>query len=229
VHHHISEKLTQDNYILWQFLMVSFLEGHNLFGYVDGTFPQPPKLIPDRNSGLLILNPDHSPWYHQDLIIFNAIISTLSVETLPHVIGLTTSWEVWVTLETLFVEQSQSRILQLKQQLSNQKKGAQTVSTYFQKAQGIANLLAAISKPIEDSKLISNILAKLDADYDPLVTSITTRQDSISLTDLYGYMLSYELRLDTHKTALEITISTANIALSRFESYLSCLHKANRN
>jgi hypothetical protein len=39
VHHHVSEKLTQDNYILWQFLMVPFLEGHNLFGYVDGTFP----------------------------------------------------------------------------------------------------------------------------------------------------------------------------------------------
>jgi len=26
VHHHISEKLTQDNYILWQFLMVPFLK-----------------------------------------------------------------------------------------------------------------------------------------------------------------------------------------------------------
>jgi hypothetical protein len=134
VHHHISEKLTQDNYILWQFLMVPFLEGHNLFGYVDGTFPQPPKLIPDRTSSLLILNPDHSPWYHQDRIIFSAIISTLSVETLPHVIGLTTSREVWVTLETLFAAQSQSRILQLKQQLSNLKKDAQTVSAYFQKA-----------------------------------------------------------------------------------------------
>jgi hypothetical protein len=138
--------------------MVPFLEGHNLFGYVDGTFPQPPKLVPNRTSGLLILNPDHSPWYHQDRIIFSAIISTLSVETLPHVIGLTTSREVWVTLETLFAAQSQSRILQLKQQLSNLKKDAQTVSAYFQKAQGIANLLAAIGKPVEDSELISNIL-----------------------------------------------------------------------
>jgi len=219
VHHHISEKLTQDNYILWQFLMVPFLEGHNLFGYVDGTFPQPPKLIPDRTSGLLILNPDHSPWYHQDRIIFNAIISTLSVETLPHVIGLTTSREVWVTLETLFATQSKSRILQLKQQLSNLKKDAQTVSAYFQKVQGIANLVAAIGKPVEDSELISNILARLGADYDPIVTSVTTRQDSISLTDLNGYMLSYELRLETHKTALDINMSTANTAQRQSPSY----------
>jgi hypothetical protein len=92
VHYHISEKLTQDNYILWQFLMVPFLEGQNLFGHVDDTILQPPKLIPDQTSSLLILNPDHLPWYHQDRIIFSAIISTISVETLPHV-GLSTARE----------------------------------------------------------------------------------------------------------------------------------------
>jgi hypothetical protein len=126
---------------------------------------------------------------------------------------------MFVTLETLFAAQSQSRILQLKQQLSNLKKDAQTISAYFQKAQGIANLLAAIGKPVEDSELISNILAGLGADYDPLVTSVTTRQDSISLTDLYGYMLSYELRLETHKTTLDINISTANTAQRQSPSY----------
>jgi hypothetical protein len=64
-------------------------------------------------------------------MIFSAIISTLSVEALPHVIGLSTSHEVWLTLETLFSTQSQSRIIQLKQQVSTLKKGAQTISAYF--------------------------------------------------------------------------------------------------
>jgi hypothetical protein len=141
------------------------------------------------------------------------------VETLPHVIGLSTSRDIWITLETLFAAQSQSRILQLKQQLSNLKKGAQSVSAYFQKAQGFANLLAAIGKSIDNSELISHILAGLGADYDPLVTSVTTRQDSIPLTDLYGYMLSYEQRLETHKSALELNISTANTAQRQSPSY----------
>jgi len=104
VHHHISEKLNQDNYILWRFLMVPFLEGQNLFGYVDGTHPRPPQLIPDSTSGLLLSNPEYQSWYHP----------TLYVEALPHVIGLSTSREVWLTLETLFSAQSQSRIMQLK-------------------------------------------------------------------------------------------------------------------
>jgi hypothetical protein len=201
VHAHISEKLTQDNYILWQFLMVPFLEGQNQFGYIDGTTPRPPQLLPDPTSGLLVANPSNHSWYHQDRMIFSAIISTLSVETLPHVIGLTTSREVWITLETLFSAQSQSRIMQLKQQVSNMKKGSQTISAYFQKAQGLSHLLATVGKPIEASELVSHILAGLDAEYDPLVTSVTTRQDSISLNDLYGFMLSYELRLEQHKSA----------------------------
>jgi hypothetical protein len=201
VHHHISEKLNQDNYILWQFLMVPFLEGQNLFGYVNGTTPRPPQLVPNTTSGLLVANPSYQSWYHQDQMIFSTIISTLSVEALPHVIGLTTSREVWLTLETLFSAQSQSRIMQLKQQVSNMKKGAQTIPAYFQKAQGFSHLLAAVSKPIEASELVSHILIGLGAEYDPLVTSMTTRQDSISLNDLYGYMLSYELRLEQHKSA----------------------------
>jgi hypothetical protein len=66
VHRHISEKLTQENYILRQFLMVPFLKGQNLFGYVDGTILHPPKLIPNSSPGLLITNPSHLSWYHQD-------------------------------------------------------------------------------------------------------------------------------------------------------------------
>jgi hypothetical protein len=65
--------------------------------------------------------------------------------------------------------------MQLKQQLSTLKKGAQTISAYFQKAQGFSHLLAAVSKPIEASELVSNLLAGLGAEYDPLVTSTTTR------------------------------------------------------
>jgi hypothetical protein len=110
------------------------LEGQNLFGYVDGTHPRPPQFTPDSTSGLLLANLASQTWYHQDKMIFNAIISTLSIEALPHVIGLSTSREVWLTLETLFSAQSQSRILQLKQQLATLKKGVLSISAYYQKA-----------------------------------------------------------------------------------------------
>jgi hypothetical protein len=96
------------------FLWFRSLEGQNLCSYVDGTHPRPPQLLPDPTSGLLLSNPEYQLWYHQEKMIFSAIISTLSVEALPHIIGLSTSREVWLTLETMFSAQSQSRIVQLK-------------------------------------------------------------------------------------------------------------------
>jgi len=72
--------------------------------------------------------------------------------------------------------------------------------------------LAAVGKPIEASKLVTIILVGLGPEYDPLVTSVTTRQDSISLNELYGFMLSYEMRLEQHKSTIDLSISTANTA-----------------
>jgi hypothetical protein len=151
-------------------------------------------------------------------MIFSAIISTLSVEALPHVIGLSTSREVWLTLETVFSAQSQSRIMQLKQ-VATLKKGALSISAYYQKAQGFSHLLAAIGKPIEALELVSHILAGLGPEYDSLVTSVTTCQDFMSLNELYGFMLSYETRLKQHKSTIDVSISTANTTQRQGQSY----------
>jgi hypothetical protein len=45
VHHHVSQKLSQDNYLLWQFLMVPFLEGQNFYGLIKFTFSYELKLL----------------------------------------------------------------------------------------------------------------------------------------------------------------------------------------
>jgi hypothetical protein len=37
---------------------------------------------------------------------------------------------------------------------------------------------------------------------------MTTHQDSISLNELYGFMLSYEMRLEQHKSAIDLSIRT---------------------
>jgi hypothetical protein len=99
------------------------------------------------------------------------------------------------------------------------KKGDLSISAYYQKAQGFSHLLAAIGKPIEASELVSHILAGLGPEYDPLVTSVTTRQDSISLNELYGFMLSYETRLEQHKSTIDVSISIANTAQRQGQSH----------
>jgi hypothetical protein len=102
--------------------------------------------------------------------------------------------------------------MQVRYQLTTLKKGSQPIAGYFQQAQGFAHMLAAIDHPLQESDVVSYILAGISADYDPLVTSITTRQEPIHLDDLSGHLLSYELQLEQHTTTVDLLISSANMA-----------------
>jgi hypothetical protein len=142
----------------------------------------------------------------------NTIISSLTENLFAHVIGLESSRETWLTLESLLSSQSQARIIQTRLQLSTLKKGATPVSEYFHKEQALGHSLAAINKPLQESELVSYILAGLGAEYDSLVTSITTRIDPISIDDLYGHLLSYDLCFEQHQSAVDVSILIANVA-----------------
>jgi hypothetical protein len=82
----------------------------------------------------------------------------------------------------------------------------------FKKPKDLLSCWQPLATPLEDFDVISHILNGLGADYDPLATLITTRFDSVSLTDLYGFLLSYEPRLEQHAAAIDLSISTANNA-----------------
>jgi hypothetical protein len=201
---------------LWSTLIIPYLEGQSLFGYVNGDTPCPPQFIdstdPSTGTSTQTLNPAYTAWYQQDKLILSLLLSTLSESLLTHVVGLKTSREVWLTLERMFAAQSQARVMHSRYQLATLKKGASSISDFFQKAQSIAHTLAAIDEPLKASELISYILAGLGSNYDPLITSITTRIDPVSLKDLYGHLLTHEQRLDHANTAGDLAVSSVHVA-----------------
>jgi len=67
--------------------------------------------------------------------------------------------------------------------------------------------------------VISYILAGLPSDYDSLVTSVTTRLESISLDELHGYLLTQEMRLEQQVTVSSFPMSTANMATRQSSSH----------
>jgi len=205
-------KLTRENYPFWKTNIVPTLQAHDLFGYVDGSISCPPKTIHNATTNTDTVNPAFTIWYHKDKLILAAIISSLTGGTLAPVVGLETSREAWQTLEQHFASQSQARLMQTKLQLATMKKGATSIDDYFQRAQSFAHTLAAIGQPIPDSELVLYILAGLNVEYDPLVTSIATKTDPISLGDLYGHLLSHELCIEQHNSVVDQSIASANIA-----------------
>jgi hypothetical protein len=105
----------------------------------------------------------------------SVVISSLSVENVAIVVGLHTSREVWVALEKMLASQSKACVKHTRYQLAMLKKGALSISDYFQKAKTLAQSLVAIGEPLKNSELVSYILAGLGLDNDSLVTKVTTR------------------------------------------------------
>ena len=83
----------------------------------------------------------------------------------------------------------------------------------------MAHTLAAIDEPLKEFEVVSYILAGLSKDYDPLVTSITTRIDPISLEDLYGHLLTHEQRIELHHTIPDLSSSSVNVARRHSSSF----------
>jgi hypothetical protein len=61
--------------------------------------------------------------------------------------------------------------------------------------------------------VIAYLLAGLPVEYDPFVTSMTTKGDSLSLDDVYAYLMAFEARQLTHQT-------THQLALGSFANYV---------
>jgi hypothetical protein len=88
--------------------------------------------------------------------------------------------------------------MQIQMQLTTLQKGDLTAAEYFRKMKRLADTLAAIGKRLEDEEFISYLLRGLPSDYDSLVTSITTRPDAYTISDVYAHLLSYEARQDQY-------------------------------
>jgi hypothetical protein len=100
-------------------------------------------------------------------------------------------------------------------QLATLKKGGSSVTDYFQKFKSLADTLAAAGQPLNDFELISFLLAGLGSEFDPFVTSVTTRVDPMSLEELYAHLLTHEMRLEHNSTTAENVFPSANVATAR--------------
>ena len=80
--------------------------------------------------------------------------------------------------------------------LATTQKGTMTVPEYFGKMKGYTDEMVASGKPLDDEELVSYILNNLDIDYNPLVSTILGRVESISVSKLYAQLLKFENQMD---------------------------------
>ena len=95
-HHTFFVKLTSRNYLAWKTQFNPLLNYQNLTGFVDGSTVAPSKTIKDSSTlPAEIPNPKYETWYKKDQMLHSWILSSISEERFPYVIGLSSSYEVW--------------------------------------------------------------------------------------------------------------------------------------
>jgi hypothetical protein len=140
------------------------------------------------------VNPAYTRWYDQDQHLLSGLLSSMTEDTLRDVVTATSAKEVWDSLQTRFASSTRARTLQVRVELATAKKLDLTAADYFCKIKGLATEMA----PLRDDEVIAYLLAGLPVEYDPFVTSMTTKGDSLSLDDVYAYLMAFEARQLTH-------------------------------
>ena len=153
------------------------------------------EIVKDDKTKVTTINPEYEIWVKQDQQLLAHLNNSLSREVLAQVATKTTSASIWAALQDMFAVQSQDRVTNLCMQLTNCKKGSMTAAAYYAKVKALGDELAAAGRPMQDDELVTFILAGLDFDYNPLMSTVLGRTTPISLSDLYSQLLAYDARL----------------------------------
>jgi hypothetical protein len=89
-------KLTQTNFLVWHHQIETYLHGHDLYGFVDGTKTPPHPYSSTSADGSLTISTDPSTlqWFRQDQLILSMLVSIISDELLPQKLGCRTAQEL---------------------------------------------------------------------------------------------------------------------------------------
>ncbi|KAH6787293.1 hypothetical protein C2S52_006845 [Perilla frutescens var. hirtella] len=113
------------------------------------------------------------------------------------IVGLSSTSEIWNTLETNFASQSKAKLMQYKLQLQTLKKDNLSMRDYLSKVKSYCDLLGSAGHRVSDDDQILHILSGLGSEYDPAMVTITSKSDSWHIRNVHDLLLSFEARLES--------------------------------
>jgi hypothetical protein len=200
IHQIVTIRLTKTNFLLWRAQLLPYLRSSKLMGYLDDTLPAPAQKIVASTAGGAkpVSNPTYECWYDQDQQLLSGLLSSMTKDILRDVIGAKTSKEVWDSLQKKFASSIKARTVHIRVELATVKKRDLSAADFFRKITGLASELAAADAPLRDEEVLAYLLAGLPDDYDPFVTSITTKSEPLSLDDVFSYLVAFKARQLRH-------------------------------
>ena len=96
----ITEKLAKGNFVLWQAQVLPTIRSAQLEGFNTGTIKAPPRkiVVQKDDKEKETSNPWYGPWVAQDQQVLSFLITSLSMEVMPHIATAKRTEEAWSTI-----------------------------------------------------------------------------------------------------------------------------------
>ncbi|XP_022036866.1 uncharacterized protein LOC110939603 [Helianthus annuus] len=127
-----------------------------------------------------VTTPVDDQWDRLDAIVLQWIYATISNDLLHTILKPnTTAYDAWTTLEGIFQDNKSSRAIHLLHKFSNTRlDGFSNVSAYCQQLKMIADQLANVGSPVENDRLVLQLISGLNEQYEGIAT-ILQQQDPL--------------------------------------------------
>ncbi|KAL4310209.1 hypothetical protein GQ457_01G001580 [Hibiscus cannabinus] len=188
----INVVLNDNNYLLWHQQVLLTIKTHRLLKFIDDNVTWPPQYV--NKDGVVSINPDYELYEEQDGALASWLLSTVSEEVLPHLIGHNTASEIWNTLHRLYSGKTTSRLMTYRRLLHSQKKGDLTMRDYLMKLKSECDSLASCGEIISEQEHVTAILNGLPLEYDSVITVITVNPSPSDLRTVRTILLDAESR-----------------------------------
>ncbi|KAL4335327.1 hypothetical protein GQ457_07G027260 [Hibiscus cannabinus] len=199
--------LDDSNFLLWKQQVILTIRGLGLEEFIDPETPKPVKFIV-RPTGERVINPVYTQFVKQDSSLASWLLSTVSSDVLPQLVGADTSASIWKVITGLFSKLSTTKVMHLHCKLRSMKKGVMRMREYTVKIKEICDLLALSGHTVSEVEHIATILNGLPPEFAPFVAVITASQVPYSLDGVVSVLVDAESRLmDTFETPVGINFS----------------------
>ncbi|KAK1433827.1 hypothetical protein QVD17_10745 [Tagetes erecta] len=187
------EKVT---YSSWTKLVILHVKAFDLYHHIDGT-AAPAKT-----------DEDYKSWEKLDSLVLQWIYSTLPDDLFARVLEAdTTARDAWLKVETIFLNNKNSRDTALEYEFSNlQLTACTSLDAYCQKLKDLANQLGDVGYPVSESRLVLQLVVGLPKEYD--VVAAIINQGSSTWDEARN-----KLHLEVQRQNRRSTMSSASSAV----------------
>lgn len=195
----ITEKLGKSNHAMWKAQILATVRGSRMEGHLTGAAAAAAEEIAGKDStgkDALVPNPEFAEWYYRDQQVLSFVLGSLGREVLAQVAAQDTAANLWSAVEAMYASQNRARVVNTRLALATAQKGSQSITEYVGKMRTLGDEMAATGKLIDNDELLMYILTGLDMEFNPVVTSLLSRKESVTVSEAYSQLLAFETRME---------------------------------